>query len=325
MKILVTGGAGFIGSHLTDQLLMSGDEVVVVDNLSTGRRRNLEHLQGEKSLSFVEGSILDERLMDELLQQCEFVYHLGAAVGVKYIVDDPLTGILTNVMGTEIVFRLAHKYGVKVLFASTSELYGKRLVVPFGEDDDRLIGPTQVPRWSYSSSKALDEHLAFAYRDKGLAVTIVRYCNAYGPRTDIRGYGSVIARFIGQAMRGEPLTVYGGGWQTRCFTFVDDTVRGTIAAANSEAAEGQVFNIGSSDEISISELARRVIRLMNSPSEVIFVPFEQVFGPHFEDTVRRVPNVARARETFGFAAEMPLDEGLRRTISWFREHPRWGE
>ncbi|MCL5962153.1 MAG: GDP-mannose 4,6-dehydratase, partial [Chloroflexi bacterium] len=195
MKILVTGGAGFIGSNLTDQLLLRGDEVVVVDNLCTGRRANIEHLEGEKSFTFVEGSILDEPLMNELIRNCQLVYHLGAAVGVKYIVDDPLTGILTNVMGTEIVFRLAHKYGAKVLFASTSELYGKRLVVPFSEDDDRLIGPTQVPRWSYSSSKALDEHLAFAYRDKGLTVTIVRYCNAFGPRTDIRGYGSVIARF----------------------------------------------------------------------------------------------------------------------------------
>ncbi|MCL5959595.1 MAG: GDP-mannose 4,6-dehydratase [Chloroflexi bacterium] len=325
MKILVTGGAGFIGSNLTDQLLLRGDEVVAVDNLSTGRRANIEHLERADSFTFVEGSILDEPLMNRLIQQSELVYHLAAAVGVKYIVDDPLTGILTNVMGTEVVFRLAHRYGAKVLFASTSELYGKRLVVPFSEDDDRLIGPTQVPRWSYSSSKALDEHLAFAYRDKGLTVTIVRYCNAFGPRTDIRGYGSVIARFIGQAMRGEPLTVYGGGWQTRCFTFVADTVRGTIAAANSEAAEGEVFNIGSNDEISISELARRIVRLTDSPSEVIFVPFEKVFGPHFEDTVRRVPNVARARETFGFAAEVPLDDGLRRTIAWFREHPHWGE
>jgi UDP-glucose 4-epimerase len=325
MRVLVTGGAGFIGSHLTERLLARGDSVVVLDNLSTGRLANLEHLREHKELTFVEGSILDEPLMKDMIARSELIYHLAAAVGVKYIVEDPLAGLETNALGTEILLRLAFKQGAKVLLASTSELYGKRGVVPFSEDDDRLIGPTQVPRWSYSTAKALNEHLAFAYRDKGLRMAIVRYSNAYGPRTDIRGYGSVIARFIGQAMRGVPLTIYGGGWQTRCFTFIADTVRGTMIAATSKAGEGDVFNIGSNEEISISELARKIIRLTGSPSDVVFVPFESVFGPHFEDTVRRVPNVSKARSALGFATEIHLDDGLRRTIDWFKEHPEWGE
>jgi UDP-glucose 4-epimerase len=257
--------------------------------------------------------------MEQIIEQVDLIYHLAAVVGVKHVIDNPFRGILTNVRGTEIMLELAYKYWRKVVIASSSEVYGKSEKAPLAEEDDSILGPTAVGRWSYALAKAIDEHLAFIYHDKGLPVSIVRYFNSYGPRLDPRGYGSVIARFINQALRGEPLTVYDNGQQTRCFTYIDDTIKGSIRAATLKEAEGQSFNIGSSRETPILELARLVKKLADSPSEIVHVPYEQAYGANFEETRRRVPDVRKAERVLGFRAEIPLEEGLRKTIDWFRE------
>jgi UDP-glucose 4-epimerase len=321
MKILVTGGAGYIGSNLVDQLLAQDHEVAVVDNLSTGQIRNIQHLLGHPRFSFVNDSILNEHLMDRMVSKADLVYHLAAVVGVKYVVDDPLHGIYTNVKGTEVVLEKAYKYWKRTVVASSSEVYGKSTEVPLVEDSDRILGPTTVARWSYSMSKAIDEHFGFAYAAKGLPVSIVRYFNSYGPRLDPRGYGSVIARFVTQARKGEPLTVYDDGEQSRCFTYIDDTVRGTVLAGTVPEAVGKAFNIGARRETKIKELATLVCQLVDSRSEIVFVPYQNVFGDNFEETRRRVPDVNLAAEVLGFRAETPLEEGLQRTVAWFRE--RW--
>jgi UDP-glucose 4-epimerase len=247
------------------------------------------------------------------------VYHLAAAVGVKHIVDDPLGCIHTNVNGTSVVLEKAARYGKRTVIASSSEVHGKSAEAPLAEDGDCLLGPPTVRRWSYALSKAIDEHLALAYARNGLQVSIVRYFNSYGPRLDARGYGSVVARFIFQAQQGQPITVYGDGQQTRCFTYVDDTVRGTLLAGTLQEALGKVFNIGSDQEISVNELAETIRDHASSSSEITHQPFRCAFGDGFEETRRRVPDVRRAAETLGFRAEIPLDEGLRRTTAWFRQ------
>lgn len=318
MKALVTGGAGFIGSHLVDALLAGGWQVVVLDNLSTGRLANLAHLTGEPRLTFVEGDVCDAGLVGRLVRGCEVVYHLAAVVGVKYVLDDPLGGIYTNVHGTENVLAAAARHGARVCFASTSELYGLSKDVPFAEPSARVLGPTWVPRWSYATAKALGEHLCFAYHGRGLAVSIVRYFNAYGPRLHPAGYGSVVARFIGQALAGEPLTVHGDGRQSRAFTYVADSVRGTILAGTEAAALGEAFNIGGDVETSIVDLARAIVDLTGSPSPISFQPYEAAYGPNFADPQRRLPDVTKARRLLGFSAQVPLAEGLARTIAWFR-------
>lgn len=318
MRILVTGGAGFIGSNLVDALMAQGHEVTVLDNLSVGKVENVAHHLDSEHFHFVNDSILNLTTLERLVRQADLIYHLAAVVGVKYVVEDPLTAIITNVRGTENVLELAFKYWVKTVIASSSEIYGKSTEVPLREDSDRLLGPTSVGRWSYSDAKAIDEYFGLAYARKGLPVTVVRYFNAYGPRLDPLGYGSVIARFFTQALRGEPLTVYDDGEQTRCFTYVEDTVRGTILAATVREAAGQVFNIGSNWETSINELARLICDLTGSPSEIVHVPAASAYGPDFEETRRRVPDVTRAREVLGFEARTPLEEGLRRTLDWFR-------
>lgn len=318
MKALVTGGAGFIGSHLVDALLAGGWQVVVLDNLSTGRLANLAHLTGEPRLTFVEGDVCDAGLVGRLVRGCEVVYHLAAVVGVKYVLDDPLGGIYTNVHGTENVLAAAARHGARVCFASTSELYGLSKDVPFAEPSARVLGPTWVPRWSYATAKALGEHLCFAYHARGLAVSIVRYFNAYGPRLHPAGYGSVVARFIGQALAGEPLTVHGDGRQSRAFTYVADSVRGTILAGTEAAALGEAFNIGGDVETSIVDLARAIVDLTGSPSPISFQPYEAAYGPNFADPQRRLPDVTKARRLLGFSAQVPLAEGLARTIAWFR-------
>jgi UDP-glucose 4-epimerase len=319
MRILVTGGAGFIGSNLVDVLMEQGHEITVIDNLSVGKASNIEHHLESDRFHFVNDSILNVSTLERLVRQADLIYHLAAVVGPKYVVEDPLGTIITNVRGTENVLELAFKYWVKTVVASSSEVYGKSVAVPLGEDDDRVLGPTTVGRWSYSDAKAIDEYFALAYAKKGLPIAVVRYFNAYGPRLDPRGYGSVIARFLTQALRGEPLTVYDDGKQTRCFTYVSDTIEGTIRVATVKEAAGQVFNIGSNQETSINELTQLIRELTGSTSTITHVPYEAAFGPAFEETRRRVPDVTRARAVLGFEAQTPLEEGLRHTLEWFRD------
>lgn len=317
MRILVTGGAGFIGSHLVDALMDQGYEVTVIDNLSVGKIANIAHHLGSERFQFVNDSILNIASLERLVRQADLIFHLAAVVGVRYVVEEPLNAIIVNVRGTENVLELAFKYWVRTVIASSSEVYGKSTAVPLREDGNRILGPTTVSRWSYSDAKAIDEYFALAYAKKGLPVTVVRYFNAYGPRLDPRGYGSVVARFFTQALRGEPLTVYEDGRQTRCFTYVADTVGGTILAGTVREAAGQIFNIGSDREITIGELAERIRVLTGSRSEIVYVPYTSAYGPDFEETRRRVPDVRRAREILGFEATTPLEEGLRFTLEWF--------
>jgi UDP-glucose 4-epimerase len=318
VRILVTGGAGFIGSNLVDTLMEQGHEVTVIDNLSVGKASNIEcHLDSDH-FHFVNDSILKVSTLERLVRQAELIYHLAAVVGVKYVVEDPLNAIITNVRGTENVLELAFKYWVRAVVASSSEIYGKSTAVPLQEDGDRLLGPTTVGRWSYSDAKAIDEYFALAYAKKGLPTTVVRYFNAYGPNLDPKGYGSVIAKFVTQALRGEPLTVYDDGKQTRCFTYVADTIEGTVRAATDREAIGQVFNIGSNQETSVIELAQLIRQLTGSRSEIVHVPYGSAYGPCFEETRRRMPDVTRSREILGFEPRTSLEEGLRRTVEWFR-------
>ena len=319
-RSLVTGGAGFIGSHLVDALLDEGHEVVVLDDLSVGKSRNFEHHLGDSRFQFVEGSVLDACLVGDLIAQVDAVYHLAAVVGVKYIVGNPLLGMQVNIKGTENVLGAAQRTGAKVLVASSSEVYGKSTQIPFKEEDNAVLGPTSVPRWSYALSKMLDEHLAFAHtRQTGLPTVAVRYFNAYGPRLDPKGYGSVIARFIAQALHGQPLSIYGDGLQTRSFTYVRDTVRGTIAAMTSDSGVGHAFNIGYAMEFTIAALADLVRDVVGTGVGVAHIPYERAFGSDFEDARRRYPDVSRARALLGFEASTSLADGLPATVQWFRE------
>jgi len=322
MKVIVTGGAGYIGSHLTDALIAADHTVTVLDNLSTGKMGNIQHLLGHARFHFVCDSILNTGLMDRLVSEADVVFHLAATVGVKYVVEDPLQCIVTNVRGTEVVLEAAYRYWRRVVIASSSEVYGKSEKVPLSEEDDSLLGPTAVGRWSYALAKALDEHLAFAYHRQGLPVSVVRFFNSYGPRLDPRGYGSVVARFIGQALAGQPMTVFDDGRQTRCMTYVEDTVRGTLLAATLPQAEGKAFNIGNDRETSILDLAEMVRQVTGSQSEIKHVTYSQAYGPRFEETRRRVPDTGRARQVLGFEARVSLEEGLRRTVAWFRDQGR---
>lgn len=320
MKVLVTGGAGYIGSHLVDRLIARKDEVYVVDNLSTGKIRNIQHLLGKEGLHLTNDSILNETLIDRIVERVDLIYHLAAVVGVKYVVEDPLHGIYTNVKGTENVLSSAYKYWKKVLIASSSEIYGKSRDIPFRENGDRILGPTDVSRWSYAMSKAIDEHFAFAYYNKGLPVSIVRYFNSYGPRLDEKGYGSVVARFMHQALSGEPITVHGDGSQSRCFTYIDDTIEGTLLVGEVKEAEGKVFNVAHEQETTILELAQLVKEQTHSLSEIRFIPYRSTYGVPFEDTPRRVPCIEAAQRILGFKPRVPLLEGLQKTITWWKEN-----
>ena len=317
MRVLVTGGAGYIGSHLVDRLVTLDHEVTVLDDLSTGNPANLA--QSSKRIRFVKNSILNDRLVDKLVRRAETVFHLAAGVGVGNIVKDPLGALRTNTRGAENVIEACVKHDRRLLLASTSEIYGKTSKMPMSEDDDRLLGSTTIPRWGYSTAKAIDEHLALAYATHGLRVSVVRYFNSFGPRIDPRGYGSVIANLLRQALANEPLTVHGDGNQTRCFTYIDDTIEGTLRAGLDSRAEGKIFNVGNDRETTINELAALIIEMTGTRSVIRRVSYEERYGKGFEDTKRRVPDVRRAEEVLGFRASVGLRDGLERTLQWWRQ------
>ncbi|MER2511859.1 MAG: GDP-mannose 4,6-dehydratase [Nitrosomonas ureae] len=315
-SVLVTGGAGFIGSHLCEHLLNYEYNVVAIDNLSTGSLKNIQHLHKQTGFQFVRESITNALVMDRLASASDIIIHLAAAVGVQLIVDDPVHTIETNITGTEAVLKAANRYGCKVLLASTSEVYGKGVRVPFREDDDRLMGSTTRSRWAYATSKAVDEFLGLAYYHQfGLPVVILRFFNTVGPRQSGR-YGMVIPRFVHQALRNEPLTIYGDGTQSRCFGFVEDIVEIIISLMQQPGAVGQVFNIGSTEEVTIQELAQRIIKLTGSNSELIYIPYERAYGAGFEDMQRRVPALDKLQDLIGYKPTTPLDTILKQVIDY---------
>ncbi len=314
MKALVTGGAGFIGSHLAEKLLQTGHEVVVIDDLSTGCRSNLAAIQNEPRFRFVYDSARNAQTMHLLIQQCDVVFHLAAAVGVQLIVDRPVHTIETNIHATEVVLEIANKFGAKVFLASTSEVYGKSDNVPFREDDDTILGSTRFARWSYACSKAIDEFLGLAYFEQyGLPVVIGRYFNTVGPRQTGR-YGMVVPRFVDRALRNEPLLIYGTGRQQRCFAHVNDVVEATVALMNCPQAPGRVYNIGATEEISIEALADRVIALTGSRSEKRFLSYEEAYGKPFDDMMRRIPSLERIERMVGYRPRHALDQILQAVI-----------
>jgi UDP-glucose 4-epimerase len=318
-RALVTGGAGFIGSHLVDGLISGGWSVVALDDLSTGSNRNIRHLLDHPGFRFVEGSVLEAPLVDSLVAESDVVYHFAAAVGVQLIVDRPLQSLLTNIRGTEVVLEAAERHRVKPLLASTSEIYGKNQNGPFKEDDDRVLGSPRKLRWSYSTSKAVDEILAYVYfKDKGLPTVVARLFNTIGPR-QTGHYGMVVPRFITQALRGEPLTVYGDGKQSRVFTDVADVVEACIKLATDPKAEGGVFNIAGTTEITIKDMAKLVIEKTQSKSNLVYVPYEKVYGEGFEDMARRMADTSRLESTIGYRCKTTLDQTLDRMIEFERE------
>lgn len=314
MRALITGGAGFIGSALATRLMTEGAGVVVLDDLSTGERRNVDHLMHRVGFRFVHGSVLDSALVDELAGRVDTIFHLAAAVGVKTIIDDPLGSLQTNIHGTATVLAAAHRHGNRVLITSTSEVYGKNNASALREDADRVLGSSLKSRWSYAEAKAVDESLARAYwRQAGLRVVIVRLFNTVGPGQSSR-YGMVIPRLVDQALRGEPLTVFGDGSQTRCFCYVGDAVDPLVALVDHPDASGNIVNIGRPEEVTIKALAERIVELSGSASVIRYVPYEQVYGDEFEDMTRRVPDISRARDLIGFEPRTGLDDILRMVI-----------
>jgi UDP-glucose 4-epimerase len=316
MKVLITGGAGFLGSHLTDAFLERGDEVFVLD---TGTTLKVKHRIGDPRLHFVRDSVLNEVILEGLIARVDLVYHLAAVVGVEHYVGDPYQVLNVNVNGTQNVLKLAFKHGKRVVFSSTSEVYGRNPKIPWSEDDDRVLGSTRIDRWCYSTSKAIGEHFCFAYAKMGLEATVVRYFNVYGPRLDAIDVGRVITIFLGQALRGEPVTVIGDGRQTRCFTYVTDAVAATVQAGLREQAVGEIVNIGNDREYTIRELAERLIRAAGSQSTIRYVPQQEIYGTSYEDIPRRIPNLEKMHEILGVTASVSLDDGLRQTIDYFRE------
>jgi UDP-glucose 4-epimerase len=319
MDFLITGGAGFIGSHLADQLLREGHRVFALDNLSTGSIANIAHLKSHPRFHYTIDTVSNEPVLAEMVDQCDVIFHLAAAVGVKLIVEAPVHTIETNVHGTEVVLKHANKKKKLVLIASTSEVYGKSTSVPFGEDDDLVLGSTKKHRWAYACSKAIDEFLALAYwKEKKLPVIIVRLFNTVGPRQTGQ-YGMVIPNFVRQALAGQPITVFGDGTQTRSFTYVGDVVCALAALVREPAAVGEVFNVGNTEEISIRALAERVKQLTGSHSPIVTIPYDEAYEAGFEDMPRRVPDIARIAALIGYEPKVQLDEILSRVIEYFRE------
>ncbi len=319
MHMLITGGAGFIGSHLAEALLAQGHTVTAVDDLSTGRLVNLDALADHPRFQFVYETITNETVMDRLASTSEVIFHLAAAVGVELIVKDPVRTLETNIQGTEVVLRLARRYRRKVLLASTSEVYGKSADLPFREDADRVMGPTVKSRWSYAESKAIDEFLGLAYHKQfGLPVVICRFFNTVGPR-QTGTYGMVIPRLVQQALANRPLTVYGDGQQTRCFCNVNDTVRAMIALAASPKSIGEIYNVGSQEEITILALAERIRARTGSTSALVRVPYDQAYEKGFEDMQRRVPSIDKIRAAIEWEPTFSLDQTLDAVIAYFRQ------
>lgn len=315
MRTLVTGGAGFIGSHLVDRLLKRGDEVIVLDDLSTGSKENLAPHQGNARLTFIQDSILNRPVLEGLVRRADLVLHLAAAVGVKYVIEKPLHSLDVNVRGSETLLELVAAQRIKTMIFSTSEIYGKSSKVPFREDDDRLLGPITCQRWNYSIAKALDEILALAYyRERGLPAIIVRCFNTCGPRQTGQ-YGMVVPRFVDQALSGAPLTVYGDGSQSRCFGSVFDVVDGVMALLDEPRAVGEIFNLGSDEEVTILSLAYRVKELTQSQSEIRLVPYDEAYEVGFEDMQRRVPDLTKMSSLVGYRPERNLDEILMSVIN----------
>lgn len=318
-SIVVTGGAGFIGSNLVAELVRLGHKVSVIDDLSTGAAANLKRGLNGAEVELVRGSVLDPDLIDRWIKGADLVFHLAAVVGVGRVVADPLESIRINVDGTENVLAACAKHGCQMVLASSSEVYGKSADLPLRESGDRLLGPTTVSRWSYSTAKALDEHLLSAYEEHGLQGSIVRYFNCYGPGLNKASNATVVGSFIRRAIAGEPLPVHGDGRQRRCFTYIDDTVRATILAGTMPAARGLAFNVGTSTETTISELAQMVILATGSESVIENVPYEEIYGDDFEDIGRRIPDIGLARDILGWSPRVGLPEGIQRTVKWWLE------
>ena len=309
MKYLVTGGAGFIGSHLTEQLIARGDQVVILDDLSTGLSDNLSTIKNK--IEFEQGNILDKSLVEKLVSNSDYVVHLAAALGVFNIVNKPLESLKSNLQGTEIVLEAANKYGKPILIASTSEIYGKNDKVPLNEEDDRIIGHPLISRWSYSEAKAIDESLAYFYfLEEGLQSRIVRFFNTVGPR-QLGNYGMVVPRFVNSALKGETLSVYGSGEQIRCFCHVNDAVKGLLLVMDSDKAVGEVFNIGNNQQISIMELARKVIEITSSKSTIEKIAYERAYPKGFEDMQRRVPDISKMKQVLGWSPKLNLDQIIK--------------
>jgi UDP-glucose 4-epimerase len=314
MKALITGGAGFIGSHLAERLLSDGNEVIVIDDLSTGSLGNIKQIRDNPGFEFVNDTVCNAEMMYVLVEKCDVIYHLAAAVGVQLIVDDPVHTIATNIGGSEVVLDIANKFGKKTLIASSSEVYGKSENVPFREDDDIVMGSTKFSRWSYACSKAIDEFLAMAYYEQfGLPVVVARFFNTVGPR-QTGMYGMVVPRFVERALKNEPILIYGTGKQSRCFGYVGDVVDASVALMNCSSAPGRVYNIGSQEEISIEDLAKRIIKITNSKSKIEYISYEKAYGKPFDDMMRRVPCLDRIKETIGYEPTTGLDEILAGVI-----------
>src|SRR3990172_2342805 len=316
MRNFITGGAGFIGSHLAERLLAGGDEVYVIDNLSTGKLENIAHLRKNPNFHFTLGSISEEHLLHPLVEKCDIIYHLAAAVGVRLIIEKPVETIETNILGTEMVLKVANQYKKKVIIASTSEVYGKTSKVPFREDDDSVYGPTTRSRWSYACSKAIDEFLALAYyHEKKLPIVILRLFNTIGPRQTGK-YGMVVPTFVQQALLNHPITVFGDGSQARSFTYVDDVVTLAILLAEDARAEGEVFNVGNGKEITIKELALKIKEMTSSKSDIVHIPYDQAYERGFEDMQRRIPDIGKAIEYTGYQPQTSLSVSLQKIIEY---------
>jgi len=318
MKVLITGGAGFIGSHLAELYLIHGHQVFVIDDLSTGSIENIEHLKPNPNFHYYLDTVTNEQLLRELIDKCQIVVHLAAAVGVQLIVESPVNTIETNIYGTELVLRYANLKKRKVLLASTSEVYGKSTAERFAEDDDLVLGATTKGRWSYACSKAIDEFLAIAYwKERKLPVIVARLFNTIGPRQTGR-YGMVVPRFVRAALKNQPIPVYGTGKQTRCFTSVADVVQVLKMLVEEERAVGQIFNIGGTDRITIEDLAQRIKQMTNSQSEILYIPYNEAYAEGFEDMLHRMPDVSKLRRYLGFVPNTPLDVMLKDVITWIQ-------